>query len=114
MVTRREQFDDLVLDSAARLEARRGPRFGEVEFAVEEVPPTDPAPWEREGVPLGRVFPARGRQSARIVIYRRPVEGRAQDQRELTAIVQDVVVEQVAALFGISPSDLDPRYGAGD
>ena len=114
MATRRQQFDDLVLDSAARLEARLGPRFTEVEFAVEDVPPTDPAPWERDGVPLGRVFPARGRQSARIVVYRRPVESRAQDQRELTAIVQDVVVEQVAALFGISPSDLDPRYGDAD
>ena len=114
MATRREQFDDLVLDSAARLEKRLGPQFREVEFAVEEVPVTDPAPWERDGVPLGRVFPARGRQAARIVIYRRPVESRAQDQRELTAIVQDVVVEQVAALFGIAPSDLDPRYGDGE
>ena len=113
MRSRRERFDDLVLDSAARLEVRLGPRFHEVEFAVEDVPTTDPAPWERDGVPLGRVFPARGRQPARIVIYRRPVEARAQDQRELTAIVGDVVVEQVAALFGVQPGDLDPRYGDG-
>ncbi|HEY3534764.1 MAG TPA: metallopeptidase family protein [Pedococcus sp.] len=114
MATRREQFDDLVLDSAARLEDRLGPRFAQVEFAVEDVPSSDPAPWEREGVPLGRTFPARGKQPARIVVYRRPVESRAQDQRELTAIVQDVVVEQVAAMFNISPSDLDPRYGDSD
>lgn len=114
MRSRRERFDDLVLDSAARLEVRLGPRFHEVEFAVEDVPTTDPAPWERDGVPLGRVFPARGRQPARIVIYRRPVEARAQDQRELTAIVGDVVVEQVAALFGVQPGDLDPRYGDAD
>ena len=110
MTTRRALFDDLVLDSAARLEPRIGPGFGEVEFAVEDVPPSDPAPWEREGVALGRTFPAHGRQPARIVIYRRPVESRAQDLRELTAIVQDVVVEQVAALFGLPPGDLDPRY----
>src|SRR4029079_18702896 len=58
MVTRRQQFDDLVLDSAARLEPRLGPRFEQVEFAVEDVPTTDPAPWERDGVPLGRVFPS--------------------------------------------------------
>jgi predicted Zn-dependent protease with MMP-like domain len=114
MVSRRERFDDLVLDSAARLEGRLGPRFHEVQFAVEDVPTTDPAPWERDGVPLGRVFPAHGRQPARIVIYRRPVEARAQDQRELSAIVGDVVVEQVAALFGMQPGDLDPRYGDGD
>ncbi|KRE57142.1 metallopeptidase family protein [Phycicoccus sp. Soil748] len=114
MVTRRQQFDDLVLDSAARLEPRLGPRFEQVEFAVEDVPTTDPAPWERDGVPLGRVFPSHGRQPARIVIYRRPIEARAQDQRELTAIVGDVVVEQVAALFGMAPGDLDPRYDTGD
>jgi len=110
MATRREQFDDLVLDSAARLEDRLGPQFSLVEFAVEDVPATDPAPWEREGMPLGRTFPGHGRAPARVVVYRRPVESRAQDQRELSAIVQDVVVEQVAALFNITPSDLDPRY----
>ena len=50
---------------------------------------------------------------ARIVVYRRPVESRAQDSRELTVIVQDVVVEQVAALLGVAPAELDPRYGDG-
>lgn len=114
MVSRRQRFDDLVLDSAARLEARVGPRLQEVEFAVEDVPTTEPAPWERDGVPLGRVLPGHGRQAARIVIYRRPVEARAQDQRELSAIIGDVVVEQVAALFGLQPRDLDPRYGDTD
>jgi hypothetical protein len=39
------------------------------------------------------------------------VVSRAHDTRELTAIVQDVVVEQVAALLGVSPAELDPRYG---
>jgi predicted Zn-dependent protease with MMP-like domain len=113
MATRRQQFDDLVLDSAARLESRLGTRFQELEFAVEDVPPTDPAPWEREGVPLGRAFPAHGKTAARIVIYRRPIESRADNQRELTAIVQDVVVEQLAALFNLPPGDLDPRYDDG-
>ena len=114
MATRRQQFDDLVLDSAARLETRLGTRFQDVEFAVEDVPPTDPAPWEREGAPLGRAFPSHGKQPARVFIYRRPIERRAENQRELTAIVQDVVVEQVAALFNLPPGDLDPRYDEGD
>jgi predicted Zn-dependent protease with MMP-like domain len=114
MATRREQFDELVLDSASRLESRLGPRYADVEFVVEDVPATDPAPWERDGAPLGRVFPAQGRQAARVVVYRRPVESRAQDQRELALVVHDVVVEQVAALFGMAPGDLDPRYGDDD
>ena len=45
--------------------------------------------------------------------YRRPIEARAESQRELTAIVQDVVVEQVAGLFNLPPGDLDPRYDDG-
>lgn len=113
MTSRRQQFDDLVLDAAARLEGPLAERGTEVEFAVEDVPATDPAPWESAAVPLGRVFPARGRMPARIVLYRRPIESRAQDSRELTVIVQDVVVEQVAALLGVAPADLDPRYGDG-
>ena len=111
MATRREQFDDLVLDAASRLEPSMGPRFQEVEFAVEDVPPSDPAPWESSAVPLGRLFPSQGRLPARVVVYRRPVESRAHDTRELTLIVQDVVVEQVAALLGVPPGELDPRYG---
>ena len=110
MTSRRQRFDDLVLDSAARLEGTLGNRLDQVEFAVEDVPPADPAPWESGGVPLGRAFPAHGRTPARVVVYRRPVESRAESQRELSLIVQDIVVEQVAGLLGMSPEDLDPRY----
>lgn len=112
MVSRRERFDDLVLDAAARLERHLGERHADVQFAVEDVPPSDPAPWESAVVPLGRLFPPQGRDPARVVVYRRPVESRAQDARDLTVIVNDVVVEQVAALLGVSPSDLDQGYGS--
>jgi predicted Zn-dependent protease with MMP-like domain len=111
MASRRERFDDLVLDSAARLESHLAPWHPDVQFAVEDVPPSDPAPWESAAVPLGRLFPAHGRAPARIVVYRRPVESRAEDSRELTALVNDVVVEQVAALLGVAPTDLDQGFG---
>jgi len=44
------------------------------------------------------------------VVYRRPVETRATDARELAALVNDVVVEQVASMLGLNPRDLDPGY----
>ena len=110
MATRAEQFDELVLDAASRLEQRAGKAFGEVEFAVEDVPPSDPAPWESADVPLGRLFAAQGKMHPRIVVYRRPVETRATDARELAALVNDVVVEQVASMLGVDPRDLDPGY----
>src|SRR6478736_1047799 len=113
MQTRAERFDDLVLDAASRLEERVGEAFGEVEFAVEDVPPSDPAPWEPADIALGRLFAARGRMPARIVIYRRPVETRVDDPRELAALVNEVVVEQVAAMLGVDPAELDPGWDVG-
>jgi predicted Zn-dependent protease with MMP-like domain len=110
MTTRAEQFDELVLDAASRMELRAGKAFGDVEFAVEDVPPSDPAPWEHPDVPLGRLFAAQGTMPARIVVYRRPVESRSTDLRELAALINDVVVEQVASLLGVDPRDLDAGY----
>ena len=111
--TRAQRFDDLVLDAVEHLEKRWSRQLDGTEFAVEEVPPSNPAPWESGGVPLGRYFPADTGLAARIVVYRRPLETRALDTDDLTELVHDVVVEQVAHLLGRSPDDVDPRYGDG-
>ena len=107
--TRAERFDELVVSTADDL-ARHWPQVGSIQFAVEEVPPSDPAPWEH-GVVLGRGFAARPRAglSSRIVIYRRPVASRAQGDNELTELVRRVVVEQVALMLGCSPEEIDPE-----
>lgn len=110
--TRAQRFDDLVLDVVELLERRWSAQLAGTEFAVEEVPPSDPAPWEIEGVPLGRCFPAESGQSARVVVYRRPVELRALDDLDRAELVRDVVVEQVAHLLARSPEEIDPRYGS--
>lgn len=110
MATRAEEFDELVLDAATRIEQRLGKPLGDAEFAVEDVPPSDPAPWESSDVPLGRLFAAQGKMPARIVVYRRPVETRATDPRELAALINDVVVEQAASLLGVDPRELDAGY----
>lgn len=106
--SRSEQFDDLVLDAVERLERRWADQLVGVEFAVEDVPPSDPAPWEHGEVPLGRLFPASGTLSTRIVVYRRPVETRATERALLAPMVHEVVVEQVAHLLGVDPSAVDP------
>ncbi|GCE78157.1 metallopeptidase family protein [Cellulomonas biazotea] len=109
--TRAERFDDLVLDAVERLERRWTRQLDGTEFAVEDVPPSNPAPWEHGGVPLGRYFPADAGLPARIVVYRRPVESRATDAADLAELVRDVVVEQVAHMLGRAPEDVDPGYG---
>ncbi len=105
-LTRSQRFDALVLDAVARLEPRWGDALADVDVAVELVPPRDPSPWEERVAPLGRVFPAEGSRPARLVVYRRPVEARADD--DLPRLVHEVVVEQVAALLSRPPEDIDP------
>ena len=107
--SRAERFDDLVLDAVERLDRRWGEQLRSVEFAVEEVPDADPPSWTADPVPLARVLPASGAEPARIVVYRRPLENRA-EPAELPALVHDVVVEHFAELLGVDPAEVDPRY----
>lgn len=106
--SRAELFDEQVLDAVERLERHWARRLDGVEFAVEDIPPSEPAPWERGDIPLGRFFPAEGQMPPRIVVYRRPVEGRAIGRDDLAVLVHEVVVEQVAHLLGLAPEQVDP------
>lgn len=108
--SRAERFDDHVLSAVERLERRWSAQLEGTEFAVEDVPPSSPAPWEHGGVPLGRCFPADAGMPARIVVYRRPLETRAVDEGDLADLVRDVLVEQVAHLLARAPEDVDPGY----
>lgn len=106
MLPRRAAFDELVLEALERLETRLGRSLDPLEIAVEDVPPSDPSAWE-DAVPLGRLFPAQARNPARVVLYRRPIAARCTGERELAALVEHVVVQQVASLTGMSPEDLE-------
>lgn len=108
--TRSDRFDDLVLACVDRLEGRLRDELSGVEFAVEEVPPSEPAPWEDRAVPLGRTFP--GDRLAglhdRIVVYRRPVLTRAHGEEEIDLLLRTVLAEQVSRLLQIPLEDVDP------
>lgn len=106
--TRSEEFDDAVLTAVERLEKRWGRRLSSVEFGVEEVPPSDPSPWERDAIALGRYFPADAPAGLpdRIVLYRRPIQSRCEDSGEVAMLVEEVVREQVAHMLGRDPEDL--------
>lgn len=108
--TRAERFDDAVAGAVDRLTPRWGEQWGRLEFGTEDIPPSDPAPWE-EGIALGRYFPADVGLPARVVLYRRPIEQRT-DAAGLPGLVRDVVAEHVAHVVGRSPEEVDPEYGA--
>ncbi len=104
MMPRRQRFDEAVLDAVSAFERRLGSTLPDLEVAVEDVPPSDPDPWERTVV-LGRLFPADGPQRARMVLYRRPVEARGSSPAEVAGIVHEVVVEQLSTMLGVDPED---------
>nr|WP_245867223.1 metallopeptidase family protein [Serinibacter salmoneus] len=107
--TRAELFDEEVLGVVEHLERRWAKELRGVEFGIEDVPPSDPAPWEHE-VALGRCFAADrvAGLPARVVIYRRPVEARAEGRQALRDLLREVIVEHVAELLGRPPEIIDP------
>jgi predicted Zn-dependent protease with MMP-like domain len=115
--SRSQQFDDIVLEAVARLEPRWETELSDVEFAVQEVPDVDIA--GEEGVPLARIVrgspdtsdPENPATGPRIVLFRRPLLARAEDEDELSELVFDVVVEEFAEILGVDPEIIDPGYG---
>jgi predicted Zn-dependent protease with MMP-like domain len=121
--SRAERFDELVLQAVAQLEPRWENELSGVEFAVEEVPADDQpalgiAVDDPDPVPLARLEqawadaqdPAHPARPARIVLYRRPLQARADGEEELSELVLDVVIEEFARLLGIDPQAIDPGY----
>ncbi len=107
--TDRERFDELVLDVVTDLERRWGDRLGLLEYAVEEVPSL-PDDWSTASVPLSSLVRGGGGRPTRVVLFRRPIEHRADTRQDLEAMLLTVLVEQVAELLGLSPEDVHPRY----
>jgi predicted Zn-dependent protease with MMP-like domain len=116
--SRAQRFDDLVLDAVAQLEPRWEAELASVEFAVEEIPPAELPDDDPDPVPLSRLDPAvpatadrqRAARPTRIVLYRRPLMARADDEEDLGELVLDVVVEEFARLLGLDPQAVDPGY----
>ena len=51
-----------------------------------------------------------GATPTRLVLFRRPIEHRAESRADLEALLLTIVVEQVAELLGLDPERVDPRY----
>ncbi len=114
-----------MLDAVEELENRWSAELAEVEFAVEEVPPTataDTTDFDHDvvvdrGVPLGRLLRtgamnANAAPAPTIVIYRRPVEARAGATDDRADLIFLVVAELVAELLGLDIDEIDPPGGA--
>jgi predicted Zn-dependent protease with MMP-like domain len=70
-------------------------------------------------VPLARIIraspditdPEHPAAGPRIVLFRRPLLARAEDEDELSELLYDVVVEEFAEILGVDPEVIDPTFG---
>jgi predicted Zn-dependent protease with MMP-like domain len=120
--SRSQRFDALVLEALEPIEQRWHTELTQLDVAVDEVPEvktTSPEKvvWDDDvvvdaNVPLARLVPAgvdrRGLPTrARIVLYRRPLEARARDGADMTDLLHEVLIEQVAAYLGLDPDVIE-------
>lgn len=120
--SRSQRFDALVLEALEPIEQRWHNELTQLDVAVDEVPEVSSAApekvvWDEDvvvdaNVPLARLVPSgldnRGLPTrARIVLYRRPLEARAKDGADLTDLLHDVLIEQVATYLGLDPDVID-------
>lgn len=112
-----------VLEAYEPIERRWHQRLSGLDIAVDEVPriaAKDPesVQWPPEvvadgPVALARLIPAgvdvRGDATrARLVLFRKPIERRAKDSVDLTDLLHEILVAQVATYLGVEPSVIDP------
>ncbi len=107
--TAREQFDQVAVDVMSDVESRWTEELAPVELAVEEIPVL-PVTWVAPRVPLASLVPASATTPPRLVLFRRPIEHRAESRADLEALVLTVVVEQLADYLGVPAEDVHPDY----
>ena len=81
---------------------------GHDEFAVEDVPPSNPAPWESHNVVVARIFPADRRRGLhdRIVVYRLPITLRCAPE-EVAVMTRRVLIERISHILALPPDEID-------
>ena len=107
--TGRERFDQVAVDVMNDVESRWTEELAPVELAVEDIPVL-PRTWVAPRVPLASLVPATSVTPPRLVLFRRPLEHRAESRADLEALVLTVVVEQLADYLGVPAEDVHPDY----
>lgn len=107
--TARERFDKLAVEVMTDVESRWTEELAPVELAVEDIPVL-PDTWVAPRVPLTALVPGTPTSPPRLVLFRRPIEHRAENRADLEALVLTVVVEQLADYLGVPAEDLHPDY----
>lgn len=108
--TRLDSFNNLVIQVTTEISRRLGDKIrdlSDLEIATEDVPASDPAPWEENTVALSRSFPADKSNflAPRIILYRRPIEARS-NKSDRAKLIQQILLSEIANLLHCLPEDL--------
>jgi hypothetical protein len=77
-----------------------------IDVGYEDVP-AGPVGWDSR-VPLAAATSATSERHGQVVLYQRPIERRVGSAAELRRLVQSTIVEQLSAITGFPPEQLDP------
>jgi predicted Zn-dependent protease with MMP-like domain len=105
----RERFDQIAVDVMSDVESRWADELASVELAVEDIPLL-PQTWVAPRVPLASFVSGTQVAPPRLVLFRRPIEQRAETRADLDALVLTVVVEQLADYLGVPAEEVHPDY----
>lgn len=109
--TRSGMFDDMVAAQIRRLNGAWPELIGPLQFAVEDVPPSEPAPWEPRRSCSSQCFAAGHGVPARVVLYRMPIQSRSRSKLDMQLIIRDELVGRIGELYGRRPEEIDPDWG---
>jgi hypothetical protein len=106
------QFDEVVAIEVTRLEKRLPQVVTRVEFAIEDVPNLDSHAGE---IPLTHSTGGTSHEPYRIVVFRRPIELRAERSGSgLAWLVRSALVLELADVLALSPEQIDPDFDTDD
>lgn len=102
----RTEFDEIVLAIVDRIRAHRPNEMERVEVGVEDYPllPND---WSLP-VPYSSCVRTEGAVPDRLVLFRRPLVTHSRGRADLTTLIFETVVDELATLWGVDPDEIDP------
>jgi hypothetical protein len=101
-------FVSCVEDAVSRIERQYPAALRNVDVGIADVPDFEPH-WAGDRALLAAAIePPTPGARAQVVVYRRPLERRAESRTDLRRLVYRTVVEQLSALTGLPIETIDP------